>query len=274
MSKTRLLCTRTRPASHHGRHGTCATHAGTQLSPTRSPAAGGRLARADRAFQGGRSAVAPRAWPRRCVPNSAPCTAGCTWPRTRTARASGSASTCARCPTGNPIWDELLRAADPFRAARHPLAHYASTAVRWTGSGFGVQGALEIAGVSVALPLEAKVRENGDGTVTLRHTARSTRGPPASGSTSRARACSCLANCDLSIAVIATRTAPAGDSQAALRPRVLTLSKRVAVTRTRDFRRFNITNGSAEAFNDQLRAVYRLGGRGPPEALTADSSRH
>lgn len=69
--------------------------------------------------------------------------------------------------TGNPIWDELLRAADPFRAAQHPLAHYASTAVRWTGSGFGVQGALEIAGVSVALPLEAKVRENGDGTVTL-----------------------------------------------------------------------------------------------------------
>ena len=70
--------------------------------------------------------------------------------------------------TGNPIWDELLRSADPFRAADHPLAHYASTAVRWTGSGFGVQGTLEIAGVRVALALEAAVRANRDGTVTLR----------------------------------------------------------------------------------------------------------
>jgi len=69
--------------------------------------------------------------------------------------------------TGNPIWDELLRAADPFRAAQHPLAHYASTAVRWTGSGFAVQGDLEIGGVSIALTLDAKVRENRDGTVTL-----------------------------------------------------------------------------------------------------------
>jgi polyisoprenoid-binding protein YceI len=69
--------------------------------------------------------------------------------------------------TGNPIWDELLRSADPFRSTRHPLAHYASNAVRWTGSGFGVQGNLEIAGVSVPLALEARVRENRDGTVTL-----------------------------------------------------------------------------------------------------------
>lgn len=69
--------------------------------------------------------------------------------------------------TGNPIWDELLRSADPFRANQHPLARYASTAVRWTGSGFGVQGDLEIAGVRVALALEAAVRENRDGTVTL-----------------------------------------------------------------------------------------------------------
>lgn len=70
--------------------------------------------------------------------------------------------------TGNPIWDELLRSADPFRASRHPLAHYASTAVWWTGSGFGVQGDLEIAGVRVPLALEAAVGENRDGTVTLR----------------------------------------------------------------------------------------------------------
>jgi polyisoprenoid-binding protein YceI len=69
--------------------------------------------------------------------------------------------------TGNPVWDELLRAADPFRSAQHPLAHYASTAVCWTGSGFDVQGDLDIAGVSVALALEATMRENRDGTVTL-----------------------------------------------------------------------------------------------------------
>ncbi|HEX4429227.1 MAG TPA: YceI family protein [Frankiaceae bacterium] len=70
--------------------------------------------------------------------------------------------------TGNPIWDELLRTADPFRAAQHPLAHYASTAVRWSGSGFEVHGNLEIGGVGVALSLDARVRDNGDGTVTLR----------------------------------------------------------------------------------------------------------
>jgi polyisoprenoid-binding protein YceI len=70
--------------------------------------------------------------------------------------------------TGNPVWDELLRAADPFRAAEHPLAHYTSSAVRWTGSGFDVQGQLEIAGVRTCLALEAAVRENGDGSVTLR----------------------------------------------------------------------------------------------------------
>ncbi len=69
--------------------------------------------------------------------------------------------------TGNPIWDELLRTADPFRASQHPLAHYASTAVRWTGAGFGVAGELEIAGVRTALELEASVRGNRDGTVTL-----------------------------------------------------------------------------------------------------------
>ncbi len=69
--------------------------------------------------------------------------------------------------TGNPVWDELLRAADPFRAGRHPLAHYASRAVCWTGTGFAVAGALEIAGASTPLTLRATVRANADGTVTL-----------------------------------------------------------------------------------------------------------
>lgn len=69
--------------------------------------------------------------------------------------------------TGNPIWDELLRAADPFRAVDHPLAHYASTSVRWTGEGFDVEGMLQIAGTCTPLALEASIGDNEDGSVTL-----------------------------------------------------------------------------------------------------------
>jgi polyisoprenoid-binding protein YceI len=70
--------------------------------------------------------------------------------------------------TGNPVWDELLRTADPFRAGEHPLAHYASSAVRWTGTGFAVTGELAIAGATAPLTLEAIVCPNADDTVTLR----------------------------------------------------------------------------------------------------------
>jgi polyisoprenoid-binding protein YceI len=69
--------------------------------------------------------------------------------------------------TGNPVWDELLRTADPFRAGQYPLAHYISSAVRWTGSGFAVTGELEIAGSSTPLTLDAALRGHADGTVTL-----------------------------------------------------------------------------------------------------------
>lgn len=69
--------------------------------------------------------------------------------------------------TGNPLWDEMLRAADPFRSADHPLAHYASTHVHWTGNGFHVEGALEIAGAVTSLTLTASVREDADATVSL-----------------------------------------------------------------------------------------------------------
>ena len=69
--------------------------------------------------------------------------------------------------TGNPLWDDMLRAADPFRASDHPLAHYASTAVRWTGAGFDVEGLLEIAGTKTSLTLKAAVAENADTSVTL-----------------------------------------------------------------------------------------------------------
>jgi polyisoprenoid-binding protein YceI len=70
--------------------------------------------------------------------------------------------------TGNALWDDLLRVADPLRAADHPLARYISTAVRWTGTDFSVEGVLELAGARVALVLKATVGENADGTVTLR----------------------------------------------------------------------------------------------------------
>jgi polyisoprenoid-binding protein YceI len=70
--------------------------------------------------------------------------------------------------TGNALWDDLLRVADPFRAADHPLAHYVSTAVRWTGTDFSVEGVLELAGAKMALILKAAVGENADRTVMLR----------------------------------------------------------------------------------------------------------
>jgi polyisoprenoid-binding protein YceI len=69
--------------------------------------------------------------------------------------------------TGNPIWDDMLRVADPFRAGAHPLAHFVSSAVRWTGAGFDVEGLLELAGAATPLTLRAAVRENADATVTL-----------------------------------------------------------------------------------------------------------
>jgi polyisoprenoid-binding protein YceI len=72
--------------------------------------------------------------------------------------------------TGNPVWDDILRAADPFRAGVHPLAHYVSTRVRWTGAGFDVEGVLELAGATAPLVLKAAVTQNADSTVTLEGT--------------------------------------------------------------------------------------------------------
>ena len=69
--------------------------------------------------------------------------------------------------TGNPVWDDMLHAADPFRARHHPLAHFVSTAVRWTGAGFQVRGTLELAGRETPLTLSASVRENDDTSVAL-----------------------------------------------------------------------------------------------------------
>lgn len=69
--------------------------------------------------------------------------------------------------TGNPVWDEMLRAADPFHAAEHPVAHFESTSVRWTGVGFHVDGELEIAGTATALTLRATFESQPDGSVAL-----------------------------------------------------------------------------------------------------------
>lgn len=72
--------------------------------------------------------------------------------------------------TGNPVWDEMLKVADPFRSQAFPLARYVSTTVQWTGAGFAVDGVLDIAGVSATLALTATVSESAGDTVTLRAT--------------------------------------------------------------------------------------------------------
>jgi polyisoprenoid-binding protein YceI len=69
--------------------------------------------------------------------------------------------------TGNPVWDEILRAADPFRSAAHPLAHFRSASVLWTGDRFQVDGQLELAGVATPLSLEATFDLQEDSTVAL-----------------------------------------------------------------------------------------------------------
>jgi polyisoprenoid-binding protein YceI len=69
--------------------------------------------------------------------------------------------------TGNPVWDDLLRAADPFRAVDHPLAQYVSTSVRWTGSRFRVNGSLDLGGVQTRLELSATIQPDGSGAVQL-----------------------------------------------------------------------------------------------------------
>ena len=70
--------------------------------------------------------------------------------------------------TRNPVWDEMLRVADPLHAAHNPMAHFASTTVEWTGYCFQVRGELTMGGISTSLALTAMVSQNADTTVTLR----------------------------------------------------------------------------------------------------------
>lgn len=69
--------------------------------------------------------------------------------------------------TGNTVWDEILRAADPFQSALHPLAHFQSRSVSWTGSRFHVDGELDLAGAATPLALDATFDLQDDGTVAL-----------------------------------------------------------------------------------------------------------
>ncbi len=114
--------------------------------------------------------------------------------------------------TGNTIWDDMLRIADPFRVHRHPLAHYASTVVRWTGAGFDVEGLLEIAGAATPLTLKAAVAENADSSVTLN--AQGTIDPRSAGVQLNLPGARLLMPraMQLMIAVTATRTGPSARS--------------------------------------------------------------
>jgi polyisoprenoid-binding protein YceI len=69
--------------------------------------------------------------------------------------------------TGNQVWDDLLRAADPFRAAEHPTAQYVSDRVHWTGEHFCVDGALTLSGVQIPLALSAQIQAEGRAAVSL-----------------------------------------------------------------------------------------------------------
>jgi polyisoprenoid-binding protein YceI len=64
--------------------------------------------------------------------------------------------------TGNPVWDDMLRVADPFHVSAHPLARYSSTRVRWDGAAFTVEGFLHLGGARIALTLTATITASGD----------------------------------------------------------------------------------------------------------------
>lgn len=69
--------------------------------------------------------------------------------------------------TGNAAYDQLLRAADPFDVARHPVARYRSTAVRWTGDTAVVDGELSLRGSTAPVRLTASRVHLADGRARL-----------------------------------------------------------------------------------------------------------
>ena len=66
--------------------------------------------------------------------------------------------------TGNPVYDELIKAADPFDTRRFPIAVYRSTGVSWSDGQLTVEGSLTLRGVTKQVPLQASyvVGRSGD----------------------------------------------------------------------------------------------------------------
>ena len=69
--------------------------------------------------------------------------------------------------TGNRTYDELLAAADPFDAARHPVATYRSDGILWVGNDAVVSGELSLRGRSGAVQLRASCAFVGEGVARL-----------------------------------------------------------------------------------------------------------
>lgn len=69
--------------------------------------------------------------------------------------------------TGRRAYDELLAAADPFEAARHPVAAFRSEQVRWAGGRAVVDGHLVLRGRSAPVRLLATRTDVSDGVARL-----------------------------------------------------------------------------------------------------------
>lgn len=69
--------------------------------------------------------------------------------------------------TGNRSWDELLTAADPFDAARHPVATYRSDGILWVGDDAIVSGELSLRGRTGSVQLRASCSLEDDGVARL-----------------------------------------------------------------------------------------------------------
>lgn len=62
----------------------------------------------------------------------------------------------ATLSTGNAVYDDLLRVADPFCIGSHPLARFESVEVCWQGDAVTVHGLLDLAGSTSSLRLTGR----------------------------------------------------------------------------------------------------------------------
>lgn len=71
----------------------------------------------------------------------------------------------ATLSTGNPVYDDVLVRADPFRISRHPVAGFRSLEVCWSGDEVRVTGTLDLAGNASVLTLSGtyRVGDSADG---------------------------------------------------------------------------------------------------------------